>query len=43
MRTVEAYLQVGAVEELVETWHFVHVQVLVRQQEVADLQIHVLL
>lgn len=37
------YLEVRAVEELVEAWQFVHVQVLMGQQELADLPVHVLL
>lgn len=37
------YLQVRAVEELVEAWDLVHIQVLVGQQELVDLQVHVLL
>ena len=37
------YLEVRAVEELVEAWNFAHVQVLVGQQELVDLHVHMLL
>lgn len=43
LRTWQPYLEVRAVEELVEARQFVHVHAVVGEQELADLPVHVLL